>query len=223
MFHKIKAVNALPDYRLSVQFAEGMTKIYDVKPLFAKWGPFKALEKAPELFSSVEVDTGGYGIIWNDNFVLLNVSVIHQCTKTLCRSSNIVRVFGVAGIEDADCAIFRQAAAAVATVFIVNISWPKGKLRCRIINKIFRGRMRPALILVNDPQRIPLEKDMISIAKLRKTIWIVNQAKRHFKVKLIVPVVIERQPLFNSEVDRFLIKMFHVFSSSTMTELTDNY
>ena len=47
-----------------------MTKIYDVKPLFAKWVPFKALENAPELFSSVEVDTGGYGIIWNDDLDL---------------------------------------------------------------------------------------------------------------------------------------------------------
>ena len=39
MFHKVKAVNALPDWRLSVQFAEGVTKIYDVKPLFDKWEP----------------------------------------------------------------------------------------------------------------------------------------------------------------------------------------
>ena len=70
MFHKVKAVNALPGYLLSVQFAEGVTKIYDVKPLFAKWVPFKALENAPELFSSVEVDVGGYGIIWNDDLDL---------------------------------------------------------------------------------------------------------------------------------------------------------
>ena len=70
MFHKVKAVNALPDYRLSVQFAEGVTKIYDVKPLFAKWKPFKALENAPELFSGVKVDMCGYGIIWNDDLDL---------------------------------------------------------------------------------------------------------------------------------------------------------
>ena len=70
MFHKIKAVNALPDYRLSVQFVEGVTKIYDVKPLFAKWAPFKALEDAPEVFFSVEVDIGGCGIIWNDHLDL---------------------------------------------------------------------------------------------------------------------------------------------------------
>jgi len=65
MFHKVKAVNALPDYRLSVQFAEGVTKIYDVKPLFEKWPQFKKLESTPDLFFDVRVDVGGYGIIWN--------------------------------------------------------------------------------------------------------------------------------------------------------------
>ena len=70
MFHKVKNVNALPDFRLSVQFSEGVTKIYDVKPLFSKRAPFKSLEKSPELFASVEVDKGGYGIVWNDDIDL---------------------------------------------------------------------------------------------------------------------------------------------------------
>ncbi len=70
MFHKVKAVNALPDYKLSVQFAEGVTKIYDVKPLFRKWDSFRELSEDPALFSSVEVDTGGYGIVWNDEIDL---------------------------------------------------------------------------------------------------------------------------------------------------------
>ena len=70
MFHKVKAVNALPDFRLSVQFAEGVTKLYNVKPLFAKWAPFKTLETDPALFSGVEVDAGGYGIVWNDDLDL---------------------------------------------------------------------------------------------------------------------------------------------------------
>ena len=70
MFHKVKAVNALPDYRLSVQFAEGVTKIYDVKPLFKKWAAFRALEDSAELFCGVEVDAGGYGIVWNDEIDL---------------------------------------------------------------------------------------------------------------------------------------------------------
>ena len=70
MFHKVKAVTALPDYQLSVQFAEGVTKIYDVKPLFDKWRPFRTLIDAPGLFDCVSVDEGGYGIIWNDEIDL---------------------------------------------------------------------------------------------------------------------------------------------------------
>ncbi|MGI6555741.1 MAG: DUF2442 domain-containing protein [Pseudoramibacter sp.] len=70
MFHKIKAVNALPDYKLSVQFTEGVTKIYDVKPLFDKWPAFEAFKTSDTLFSQVKVDVGGYGVIWNDDLDL---------------------------------------------------------------------------------------------------------------------------------------------------------
>ena len=66
MFHKIKNVSALPEYKLSVQFSEGVTKIYDVKPLFQKIPAFKSLESNND-FGGVYVDVGGYGIIWNDN------------------------------------------------------------------------------------------------------------------------------------------------------------
>ncbi len=69
MFHKIKNVSPLPDYRLSVQFAEGVTKIYDMNPLFEKM-PFFGPLKDCELFSGVSVDVGGYGIIWNDDWDL---------------------------------------------------------------------------------------------------------------------------------------------------------
>lgn len=67
MFHKVKAVNVITDYRLSVQFAEGVTKIYDLKPLFDKWPVFNELKNNQELLYGVEVDAGGYGIIWNDD------------------------------------------------------------------------------------------------------------------------------------------------------------
>lgn len=69
MFHKIKNVSPLPEYKLSVQFAEGVTKIYDVKPLFGKIPIFKSLESNND-FGSVYVDVGGYGIIWNDELDL---------------------------------------------------------------------------------------------------------------------------------------------------------
>lgn len=66
MFHKIKNVTALPDYKILIQFSEGVTKIYNVKELIEKNPMFKNL-KNEELFYNVEVDVGGYGIIWNDD------------------------------------------------------------------------------------------------------------------------------------------------------------
>lgn len=37
LFHKVKEVNALPDMTLSVQFLNGVTKLYDVKPLSTRF------------------------------------------------------------------------------------------------------------------------------------------------------------------------------------------
>jgi len=70
MFHKVKSVNALPDYCLSVQFAEGITKTYDVKPLIKIWPGFQEFKRNSELFYRVKVDQGGYGIVWNDELDL---------------------------------------------------------------------------------------------------------------------------------------------------------
>lgn len=66
MFHKVKDVIALPELRLSVEFAEGVTKIYDVSPLLDRFQAFRTLED-DRLFGEVEVDVGGYGIVWNDD------------------------------------------------------------------------------------------------------------------------------------------------------------
>jgi hypothetical protein len=70
MFHKIKNVSALTDYKLSVQFSEGVTKIYDVKPLFEKLPVFKRFLDYPEEFAGVSVDVGGYGVVWDDELDL---------------------------------------------------------------------------------------------------------------------------------------------------------
>ena len=70
MFHKIKNVSAMPDYKLSVQFSEGITKIYDVKPLFEKIPLFAELKEDYAEFACVTVDVGGYGIVWNDDLDL---------------------------------------------------------------------------------------------------------------------------------------------------------
>lgn len=68
-FHKVKDVSALSNLRLSVQFVNGTTKIYDVAPLICRFPAFGTLEDEA-LFGDVIVDQGGYGIVWNDNLDL---------------------------------------------------------------------------------------------------------------------------------------------------------
>lgn len=70
MFHKVKNVNALPDYKLSIQFYEGITKIYDIKPLFEKLKVFNYFKEHEDEFFAVTTDVGGYGIVWNDDLDL---------------------------------------------------------------------------------------------------------------------------------------------------------
>ncbi|MCF0117288.1 MAG: DUF2442 domain-containing protein [Sphaerochaetaceae bacterium] len=70
MFHKVKNVSALPDFKLSVQFCEGVMKIYDIKPLFKKIPVFSYFIENEKDFFCVTVDVGGYGIVWNDKLDL---------------------------------------------------------------------------------------------------------------------------------------------------------
>lgn len=67
MFHKIKNVTPLENYKLRVQFSEGVTKIYDMNQLFDKYKMFVDLKYHSELYYSAKVDIGGYGVIWNDD------------------------------------------------------------------------------------------------------------------------------------------------------------
>ena len=69
MFHKIKTVYPLTEYRLSVQFSDGCTKIYYVKPLLESIPVFAKLIDF-NLFSDVRVDVGGQGVIWDDDLDL---------------------------------------------------------------------------------------------------------------------------------------------------------
>ncbi|HML37782.1 MAG TPA: DUF2442 domain-containing protein [Bacillota bacterium] len=69
LFHKVKTVTALPGYVLLVHFSDGTAKQYDVKPLFQKFSIFSQLAEST-LFSGVSVDSGGYGVSWNEEIDL---------------------------------------------------------------------------------------------------------------------------------------------------------
>ena len=70
MFHKVKSVKPMQDYCLLVCFDNGEIKTYDVAPLFEKWEVFQSLKEIKGLFEQVKVDTGGYGISWNEEIDL---------------------------------------------------------------------------------------------------------------------------------------------------------
>ena len=55
---------------LKAEFQDGAERIYDVKPLMEKIPVFKMLGYVHGLFEQVRVDTGGYGIVWNDEIDL---------------------------------------------------------------------------------------------------------------------------------------------------------
>lgn len=94
MFHKVKDVVALPGMRLSVQFANGTTKIYDVKSLERRFPIFGALEDET-LFGGVAVDQGGYGIVWNDELDL-------SCDELWERGAEVATPFdGLMSFSDA--------------------------------------------------------------------------------------------------------------------------
>ena len=70
IFHRVKTITPLPDLTLLAEFQDGSIKEYDVKPLLKRWPIFQMLDYVPGLFNQVRVDSGGYGIMWNDEIDL---------------------------------------------------------------------------------------------------------------------------------------------------------
>lgn len=70
MTHKIVSVKPMKNFILLVGFQNGIEKIYDMRTLYPIFPQFKVFETDVDLFNQVQVDTGGYGISWNDDLDL---------------------------------------------------------------------------------------------------------------------------------------------------------
>ncbi|RFZ78277.1 helix-turn-helix domain-containing protein [Lacrimispora amygdalina] len=70
MSHKLKSVRALNDLILLAIFQDGTEKMYDIKQLFTVFPQLRELERSFDLFNGVQIDTGGYGVSWNDDLDL---------------------------------------------------------------------------------------------------------------------------------------------------------
>lgn len=65
---RIKTVTPIGSFELLVCFENGVAKTYDCNPLLSR--PEFHLLRVPAFFRAVQVDTGGYGISWNDDLDL---------------------------------------------------------------------------------------------------------------------------------------------------------
>ncbi len=70
MNHRIERVRALPNFIIEARFIGGEVKQYNVTTLFEQFPQFCVFTTQPSLFEQVQVDTGGYGISWNDELDL---------------------------------------------------------------------------------------------------------------------------------------------------------
>ena len=80
MHHKIKNVKALPRYQLYVEFCDGTETFFDMSSMFETIRAFHAFETVPGLFESVQVDAGGYGVVWNENLDFDSESLYYDGT-----------------------------------------------------------------------------------------------------------------------------------------------
>jgi len=67
-YPKITTAIPLDDWRLQVTFVNGVCKVYDCKPLLRN-PAFEPLSLG-WLFRTVQVDSGGHGVSWNDEIDL---------------------------------------------------------------------------------------------------------------------------------------------------------
>lgn len=77
MSHKVANVKPDGGLFLLVEFVNGEVRRYDVSQLFSRFPVFLSLKKSA-LFDTVQVDTGGYGISWNEDIDLSCDELYHM-------------------------------------------------------------------------------------------------------------------------------------------------
>ena len=79
---RIEDVLPLEDYSLLVFFRDGIIKKCDLKKYFDKTKGFQILLKKPEYFEYVQMQIGGYGVMWDVNMSIAD-SVLYRMGKNV--------------------------------------------------------------------------------------------------------------------------------------------
>lgn len=92
-FHqKIEDVVPLQDSCLLAFFRDGTIRKCDLKAYFEKEPRFSILVKRPDYFAQVQIQTGGYGIQWDENLAIPTY-VLYKMGKSVPLSADDFRVF----------------------------------------------------------------------------------------------------------------------------------
>ena len=70
VFHLIRSLSTKPNMVLVAQFDDGTIKEYDVSQLKIRHCEFKEFDTDSSLFAKVKIDTGGFGVVWNETLDL---------------------------------------------------------------------------------------------------------------------------------------------------------
>lgn len=89
-YPKIKSVTTIDNCTLSVEFDNGVRKIYDVSHLLDS--KMFAPLKNPALFNNVRVDQGGFAVVWNADIDISEYELWVNGTSST-DSSGIYRVY----------------------------------------------------------------------------------------------------------------------------------
>ena len=106
--HPARTVTALDNYMLLIEYCEGVSRLYDVKPLFEKIPVFNQL-KENNLFKKVKVDIGGDGIVWNSEIDLSSEEPYYNGTPIPSRFDGIMALGDAAFIWNMDDSTLRHA------------------------------------------------------------------------------------------------------------------
>ena len=75
MIPKIKRVEALPDYLLSVSFEDGTHVLYSVAEDMREIPSYQILRAVPGLFQQVQLDQSRTCVFWNEDVDLASDSI----------------------------------------------------------------------------------------------------------------------------------------------------
>lgn len=97
---KVEDVVPLADCTLLVFFRDGAIRRCELKEYFEKREQFSILAKRPHYFARVQIQTGGYGIQWDENLSIPD-SVLYQMGKRVPLTAEDFRAFAAERIVNA--------------------------------------------------------------------------------------------------------------------------